>query len=487
MASLTVIRSWLFIFVPLSLCDCGASIEEKHCQSGCVDEGTRLVCEGSRPRALRCPEYSEPCVKAVCSEGECRPKPDVGKACGPGGVAQCTEGYACLGPRTRLSALGSYTCALDGEGRVWCWGANTYGVLGNGTTEPSGYPTLARLPGRAIDVSAGFSHACAVLESGSAYCWGYNDFDGAPPSILTTAVTEPVEIPVSGVHFTRISSGAHHTCATTDRSTVYCWGDTRLGQCGVDGPALGASHTGPIEIPGLTNVRSISAGMSHTCAVRSASPSLVCWGNNANSKLGPAAAGLAYSAAPVPVPIDTDPVILGASAGYEATYALTSEGLVYAWGADDRLQLGTDTMVPVLATPTRVWWNDDIRKAAGPLVNVAAIPRAGAASACAKIRDLTMGARYFCWGSDDHGELGFGEAIKIVKLAQRTALPSSADNMAIGNQVTCISANEHGATEILCYGLDGLVANGRIGRGPDQVEPQPIKWDPGNFEKVLLQ
>jgi alpha-tubulin suppressor-like RCC1 family protein len=474
------------IFFALPFCDCSANIEEKHCQPGCVDERTRLVCEGGRPRAVRCPEYSEPCVKAVCSEGECRPKPDVGKACGQGGLAQCTEGYACLGPRVRLSSLHKHTCALDDDGRVWCWGENSYGQLGDGTLEPSRFPVPVRLPGRAIDVSAGFYHTCALLESGTAYCWGHNDFSGTAPGPPTVAATEAAAISVPGVRFTKISSGGEFTCAMTERSTVYCWGETASGQCGIDGMTLGESHTGPVQIGGLTNVRSIASGFDHTCAVRNAAPSLVCWGSNSNSKLGPAASSLAYS--PTPVPVELGTLVLGVSVGYESTYALTSGALVYSWGANDRQQLGTSDPPPIPGTPSMVEWYDDNNMRPTPLANVADLPRAGVSSACAKIQDLAMRARYFCWGTDEHGELGFAGGGKPYEKARAaTILPRSADNMSIGIYVTCITANETGATEIWCYGLSGLVANGTIDLGSEQLDPLPIKWNPESFEKALLQ
>src|SRR5262245_49585172 len=61
-----------------------------------------------------------------------------------------------------ISASGSSTCAVDGEGAVWCWGWNPYGELGDGTTQARDAPARVMEPGSARAVSSGDTHACAV-------------------------------------------------------------------------------------------------------------------------------------------------------------------------------------------------------------------------------------------------------------------------------------------------------------------------------------
>src|SRR6185312_7157381 len=159
-----------------SACAPIAGIDEKPCVPGCVDGKTRLVCDGSQPRADPCPVSSQECVAPVCAKGGvCGFEPAVGKECGPDGRARCNEGYACIGPHTRLSAILTHTCAVDDAGLVWCWGYNQYGELGDGTHIDRTKPVQVKgLPGPVMDVSAGYAHTCVLTRAGEAWCWGNN-------------------------------------------------------------------------------------------------------------------------------------------------------------------------------------------------------------------------------------------------------------------------------------------------------------------------
>src|SRR4051794_17773186 len=108
---------------------CGplAGVAEKPCRPGCVDGATRLVCDDGLPRAEACPTSDEPCAAALCEAGTCTFRPRVGEPCGPKGLARCNEGYACLGPDVKLTALKRHTCALADDGKIWCWGDNPLG------------------------------------------------------------------------------------------------------------------------------------------------------------------------------------------------------------------------------------------------------------------------------------------------------------------------------------------------------------------------
>ena len=68
------------------------------------------------------------------------------------------------------------TCALNTLGGLKCWGQNAYGSLGDGTDERRMVPTqVIGLESGVVSFSSGFMHACAVLQSGDMKCWGRND------------------------------------------------------------------------------------------------------------------------------------------------------------------------------------------------------------------------------------------------------------------------------------------------------------------------
>jgi alpha-tubulin suppressor-like RCC1 family protein len=77
-------------------------------------------------------------------------------------------------PARRVAVGDSHACGLDVSGAVSCWGSNTYGQLGDGTT--SDHPTATSIPQLAgiSWLTAGGVHSCAVSQNGVAYCWGAN-------------------------------------------------------------------------------------------------------------------------------------------------------------------------------------------------------------------------------------------------------------------------------------------------------------------------
>jgi alpha-tubulin suppressor-like RCC1 family protein len=95
----------------------------------------------------------------------------------------------------QLSAGAYHVCALRSSGQVVCWGANTNGELGDGTTtDRAGATTDVVGITDAAEIGSGMYHSCARLASGPLLCWGRNDFgqtgDGTPVSPRPT----PVEV-----------------------------------------------------------------------------------------------------------------------------------------------------------------------------------------------------------------------------------------------------------------------------------------------------
>ena len=161
------------------------------------------------------------------------------------------EGYPVVDLGTGLSAqevaLGDFhTCALLDNGDVKCWGANTYGQLGQGDTSNRGL-----LPGQlgdallpvplgqaAIAITAGRNHSCALLEDGSVKCWGRNDVGQLGIGSTDNIGDAPGEIAaLAGVSLgtgrTALAiDGGSHTCALLDNGGLKCWGANEGGQLG---------------------------------------------------------------------------------------------------------------------------------------------------------------------------------------------------------------------------------------------------------------
>jgi alpha-tubulin suppressor-like RCC1 family protein len=95
----------------------------------------------------------------------------------------CADGYDCspfpvkvvgLEDIVQVSMSAWHTCALGSKGRVWCWGPNASGELGDGTTENSNVPVRVKDLGQAVQISAGAGVSCALTTDGKRWCWGSN-------------------------------------------------------------------------------------------------------------------------------------------------------------------------------------------------------------------------------------------------------------------------------------------------------------------------
>ena len=81
-----------------------------------------------------------------------------------------------------------------------------------------------------VQVSAGSEHTCAISTDGQAFCWGRNTF-GQLGDGTTTNSARPVPI-VGGPQFGSIAAGVNHTCAVDLNNTAFCWGDGIHGKLG---------------------------------------------------------------------------------------------------------------------------------------------------------------------------------------------------------------------------------------------------------------
>ncbi len=183
-----------------------------------------------------------------------------------------------------VKAGGYHTCALTGDGRVKCWGANWSGQLGTGTTEGTSVPVnVSGLSSGVVAVEVGQSHNCAILQSGEVRCWGESYYgqtgDGATGSDRLT----PVTVTVLQAAPLALALGGFHTCALVAPDNLLCWGANWEGQLG---NGTTDDSAAPVQVTGLpADLTGVTAGTRYTCAY-SQSGGVYCWGANYSGQAG---------------------------------------------------------------------------------------------------------------------------------------------------------------------------------------------------------
>jgi hypothetical protein len=170
---------------------------------------------------------------------------------------------------------GGHSCGirLDGtalDGTALCWGSNSNGQLGDGSSTNRLSPTAVSGAIHWKSLGAGANWTCGLAQDGNAYCWGAGT-GRTTPGNYTGAPT-----------FASLSVGAAHACALQGDGKAYCWGDNSSGQLG---DSTTASRSSPTEVVTPFRFASISAGFQQTCGVTT-DGFLVCWGRNTVGEIG---------------------------------------------------------------------------------------------------------------------------------------------------------------------------------------------------------
>jgi alpha-tubulin suppressor-like RCC1 family protein len=370
--------------------------------------------------------------------------------------------------RVALSAGFQHACALDG-GRVRCWGSNTAGQLGDGTTDTRTTPVLVDGIDDAVEVAVGGNVSCARKSSGAVWCWGDNRFGqlgvGAPAS-------SPRPREVRGVNARSLVVGATRTCAIAKDGSVTCWGPLTDRVVVFANAACADTATcdaTPRRVPGLSNVVQISIGWRSTCALTD-DGSVWCWGHNERGQLGD---GTRIDR-DTPARINDLRAKAIALGRYHAC-ALTGDG-VRCWGDGTLGRAGSPSEEPescvvigsdgdpaqAVLTPRTVGKTADAIQLS-----------AGTSHTCVH-RD---NGEVACWGRQVNGELDGGSTpgpytpgwCSPTPLPVRDAM--RATSIAIGASFSCA----FGSDLRRCWGRNQF---GQLGDGTliDRVVPVDVKW-----------
>jgi alpha-tubulin suppressor-like RCC1 family protein len=374
-----------------------------------------------------------------------------------------------------LSVGSSHTCAVTTSGGLKCWGENSHGQLGDGTTTDSSTPVAVSGLGSGVAVvSVGSSHSCVLTTAGAVKCWGENS-DGRLGDGTTTDRSTPVSVSGLTVGVVAVSVGSFHACALTKAGGVKCWGRNSDGRLGDE---TTTDRNRPVEASGLSSsvlvehgyrrpgsagavapglgVAAVSAGASHTCALTNEG-AVICWGDNSHGQLGDGTGGPdVFSAAPVGVKELVSGAAAVSTGGYH-TCALITEGPLKCWGDNTNGQLGDGTGGPGVFSATPV----DVTGLAKDIAGMSA----GQRHTCA----TTTAGAVKCWGSDGTGtqDAGGSRADRTVPV-DVAGLTSGVAAVSSGDQHTCAMTT---GGDVRCWGDNskGQLGDGTIIGGPTPV------------------
>ena len=277
---------------------------------------------------------------------------------------------ALAGKTIKQVSVGDWnTCAIASDDKVYCWGYGvSFGDLGNGTFSQSNVPvavsTSGVLAGKKIkQVSVGFENVCAIDSDGKAYCWGNGAF-GALGNGSTVRSNVPVAVSTSGVlagkTIKQVTASYFHTCAIASDKEAYCWGDNTDGQLGDGSTAQSNVPVAVLPPQGMTpplggQFKQISAeGGNRTCAIAYGDDAY-CWGEGRYGGLGNNST--ANSKRPVPVLMSgilANKRIKQISSGVYRTCVIASDNQIYCWGRNSHGQFGNndtaDSLIPKAAS-----------------------------------------------------------------------------------------------------------------------------------------
>jgi alpha-tubulin suppressor-like RCC1 family protein len=265
-------------------------------------------------------------------------------------VAVDTSGTLAGKTLTQITTDFGTTCALDSAGAAYCWGSNGAGQVGDGSTTDSSVPvavdTSGALAGKTLThISVGVETTCAVDSADAAYCWGDNS-NGQLGDGSTTDSSVPVAVDTSGAlagkTLTQIAAGWGATCVLDSTGAAYCWGLDANGQLG-DGSTTDSSVPVAVDTSGALagkTLTQIAAGQAATCVLDSAGAAY-CWGWNGDGGLGDGSAAAQ----------STVPVLVGPQAPTSVTATPSDTTATVSWTVPASLDGGTLTGYTATASP----------------------------------------------------------------------------------------------------------------------------------------
>lgn len=276
------------------------------------------------------------------------------------------------------------------QGTVWAWGYNRLGELGNGTTTNSTVPVQVTGLAGVVGVAGGGYHCLAVKSDGTVWAWGDNDYGGLGNGTAGIGSYSSVAVQATGLSgVVGVAAGNGHSIAVKSDGTVWTWGCNISGQLGngtfSHAPPYGVSV--PVQVIGLSGIVGVAAGQYHCLAVKN-DGTVWAWGYNDKGQLGNGTT----TDSSVPVRVRGISGVVEIAGGSYHSIAIKTDGTVWAWGINDYGGLGNGTTTNS-SVPVKVKGISGVLAIAGGWGHSIA---------------LTSDGMVWAWGYNYYGELGTG-------------------------------------------------------------------------------
>jgi alpha-tubulin suppressor-like RCC1 family protein len=340
-----------------------------------------------------------------------------------------------LANETQVLASGTgFSCALDVSGLAYCWGSNSNGQLGDGTTTDRATPVAVAGGLRFKSLVAGNVFACGLSIAGAAFCWGNNSLGRLGDGTQTNRLT-PVAVAGNLSFVALYNGGINHTCGQTSAGDLYCWGYNYFGQLG-DGTTINRST--PVRVQSDIRFISLAINNFRTCGI-AVEGTTYCWGRGYENDLP--------ITSPQMIPFNEKFVKL--SIGEVVTCGITISARTVCWGTPgNSLDASLSATIPkAIDVPS-----------GKQLVSISL----GTWHACGQDSDGNV----FCWGQNFYGQLGI--SLDIGRTVSPTAIVSSAQfaSLSLGATHSCGLTT---TAQLVCWGSHmsyQLTSNILVGQFP---------------------
>lgn len=314
-----------------------------------------------------------------------------------------------------VSLGGFHSSVLTSLGRLFTWGQNEYGKLGDGTKSDRIYPKNIAFrfnlleKEKIVNVDLGLSHSTALTSKGRVFTWGHNGY-GQLGVLSSNDINLPHDIThifdfSSNEKIIYLSTGDWHTIAISNMNRVFSWGYNCEGQLG-DGTKEDKNE--PNDITNMFNLMSneiiteVSVMGFNSLAISNYGRVYI-WGRNSEGQLGNEKND--NSTTPIDITAQfkllPDERVKSISLGGLHASVITNKSRLLIWGRNKKGQLGNgtniDSKIPIDIT-------SNLNLHVGESIKCVSL---GGDTSSA----LTTFNRVFTWGSNFNGQLGIGNLV----------------------------------------------------------------------------